>query len=52
MQMKIIVETEEEFNKWLTEQKTFGETVMGTTAEEVMETADEVAMETEMTSEN
>ncbi|MEQ5792192.1 cytochrome c oxidase subunit II [Muricauda sp. NFXS6] len=28
MQMKIIVETEEEFNKWLAEQKTFKETVM------------------------
>ena len=25
MQMKIIVETEEEFNKWISEQKTFGE---------------------------
>ena len=28
MQMKIIVETEEEYNKWLEEQKTFAETVM------------------------
>ena len=28
MQMKIIVETEEEFNKWLAEQKSFKETVM------------------------
>ncbi|MEC8832949.1 MAG: cytochrome c oxidase subunit II, partial [Bacteroidota bacterium] len=28
MQMKIIVETEEEYNKWLAEQKTFKETVM------------------------
>jgi len=27
MQMKIIVESEEDFNKWLKEQKTFGETV-------------------------
>lgn len=27
MQMKIIVESEEDFNKWLMEQKTFGETV-------------------------
>ncbi len=27
MQMKIIVETEEEFNKWLEEQATFGDTV-------------------------
>jgi cytochrome c oxidase subunit 2 len=28
MQMKIIVESEEDFNKWLKEQKTFGETVI------------------------
>ena len=27
MQMKIIVESEEDFNKWLKEQKTFSETV-------------------------
>ncbi len=27
MQMKIVVESEEDFNKWLKEQKTFGETV-------------------------
>ena len=34
MQMKIIVETEEEFNKWLAEQKTFKETVMADKSEE------------------
>jgi cytochrome c oxidase subunit 2 len=28
MQMKIIVETEEEYNKWMAEQKTFAETVL------------------------
>lgn len=28
MQLKIIVETEEEFNKWMSEQGTFAETVM------------------------
>ncbi|WP_461533582.1 cytochrome c oxidase subunit II [Sinomicrobium sp.] len=30
MQMKIVVETEEEFNAWMKEQKTFSETVAGT----------------------
>ena len=28
MQMRIIVETEEEFNKWMESQKTFEETVL------------------------
>jgi heme/copper-type cytochrome/quinol oxidase subunit 2 len=28
MQMKIIVESEEDFQKWLDSQKTFGETVI------------------------
>ncbi|GAB5538975.1 MAG: cytochrome c oxidase subunit II [Salibacteraceae bacterium] len=29
MQMKIIVESEEDFNKWMTEQKTFGQSMVG-----------------------
>lgn len=31
MQMKIIVETEEEYNKWMEEQQTFSETLLATT---------------------
>ena len=40
MQMRIVVETEEEYNKWLAEQKTFKETVMvdDTEGAEVAET--------------
>lgn len=48
MQMKIIVETEEEYNKWLAEQKTFKETVMVDESEEQMigiEDGEEVALE-------
>ena len=30
MQMKIIVETEEEYNTWIAEQKTFGDTMAAT----------------------
>ncbi|MBO0342589.1 MAG: cytochrome c oxidase subunit II [Bacteroidota bacterium] len=50
MQMKIIVETEEEFNKWLAEQKSFKETVMiDETAEEeqAFNTEDGVDIEAE-----
>ncbi|BDW92893.1 MULTISPECIES: cytochrome c oxidase subunit II [Flavobacteriaceae] len=48
MQMKIIVETEEEYNKWLAEQKTFKETVMvDESGEQAFNTEDgeEVALE-------
>ncbi|MEM7484095.1 MAG: cytochrome c oxidase subunit II [Bacteroidota bacterium] len=51
MQMKIIVETEEEYNKWIAEQTTFKETVMsGDTMEQESNTVDvvvEEALETE-----
>lgn len=33
MQMKIIVETEEEYNKWISEQQTFGKTMMASSAQ-------------------
>ena len=48
MQMKIIVETEEEYNKWLEEQRTFAETVMVTESapEPAMAEQDEVLPET------
>lgn len=39
MQMKIIVESEEDYNKWIAEQATFASTVMGD-----KETTDELAM--------
>jgi cytochrome c oxidase subunit 2 len=48
MQMKIIVETEEEFNKWLAEQKSFKETVMVDEEEEqAFNTEDGVDVELE-----
>ena len=52
MQMKIIVETEEEFNKWMAEQKTFAETVLADETEPAFnpvagaEAEEEVAAET------
>ena len=50
MQMKIIVETEEEYNKWIAEQKTFKETVMVDEVEEqAFNTEDGVAIEVEDT---
>lgn len=52
MQMKIIVETEEEFNAWLAEQKSFKETVMVDEEEEqeqAFNTEDGVDVELEET---
>ncbi|MBO0331405.1 cytochrome c oxidase subunit II [[Muricauda] lutisoli] len=54
MQMKIIVETEEEFNKWLAEQKSFKETVMvdeTVEEEQAFNTEDGVDIEEEVASE-
>ena len=50
MQMKIIVETEEEFNAWMAEQKTFKESVMvdeAETEEQVASTEEEADVESE-----
>ena len=33
MQMKIIVETEEEYNKWISEQQTFGKTIVASSGQ-------------------
>jgi cytochrome c oxidase subunit 2 len=43
MQMKIVVETEEEFNKWMDAQKTMAHT-LGLIKEEIAAPADEVAL--------
>ncbi len=44
MQMKIIVETEEEYNKWISEQTTFAETVFKDDAQPAFNTVDGVSM--------
>ncbi len=49
MQMKIIVETEEEYNKWIAEQKTFKESVMVDETEQAFNTEDGVDVELEDT---
>jgi cytochrome c oxidase subunit 2 len=49
MQMKIIVETEEEYNKWIAEQKTFKESVMVDETEQAFNTEDGVDIELEDT---
>ncbi|MFT5736850.1 MAG: cytochrome c oxidase subunit 2 [Maribacter sp.] len=44
MQMKIIVETEEEYNTWISEQSTFAETVFKDDAQPAFNTVDGVSM--------
>jgi len=52
MQMKIIVETEEEYNKWVAEQKTFSETVMASNNTPLEEINEDLAMSAEIVKEN
>lgn len=52
MQMKIIVETEEEYNKWVAEQKTFSETVMASSNVPTEDTKEDLAMSMEIAKEN
>jgi len=44
MQMKIIVETEEEYNEWMAQQKTFAETVLKDETNPAFNTVDGVSV--------
>jgi cytochrome c oxidase subunit 2 len=44
LQMKIIVETEEEYNKWISEQSTFAETVFKDDTQPTLTAVDDLSM--------